>query len=107
MECGFVCDLDLEPPEFICVSLKKARKNHKCCECGEIIPAGNQYQYISGKWDGDFLTFKTCATCAAIRSDYCCCYGDLRTDLWQALGLDYVTGKTIDDTGPACDIVNW
>lgn len=45
-----------------------ARKEYKCCECGGIIPKGQKYERIKGKWEGDFETYKTCLICAEIRN---------------------------------------
>jgi hypothetical protein len=73
--------------------MPKARKDHKCCECGDIIKKGDIYEYVSGKWEGEFDTYKTCMICSRIRKDYCAPFGWLRDDLWDCLGVDYITGK--------------
>lgn len=44
----------------------KARKRHRCCECGGFIEAGEKYHVFAGIWD-DPATFKTCADCEALR----------------------------------------
>ena len=97
MECGCVCDLEYDPPEFLRSVWRRAKKEHMCCECNETIQVGSQYEYVSGKWEGDFYTFKTCTPCANIRRDYCCSYGGLRDELREILGIDYVTGKILYD----------
>jgi len=59
-----MCECPLMYSEVI----RRARKPHKCCECGTAIAEGEQYQVASGKWDGRFDTFCTCLACVAIRS---------------------------------------
>jgi len=43
MECGFVCDSDGEPATSYDTKDIKARKRHKCCECGGAIEPGQVY----------------------------------------------------------------
>jgi hypothetical protein len=61
----------------------KARKEHRCCECREIIRTGDLYQSDCGKRDGDFSTYKTCAICAEIRTAFCCGESWLYCSLWD------------------------
>jgi len=93
METGCACHLEYEPPEFINFSEPVARKDHWCCECGEAIPKGTKYEYVAGLWYGFLDTFKTCLICARIRQEHCCCFGGVRDELWECLGMDYVTGE--------------
>ena len=91
MEASFCsCDYDGDVPEFFARRVKKARKEHRCCECGATIQVGEQYEYIAGKWDGEISSFKTCLTCSRIRSDYCAPYTGLREILYEMLGCDYL-----------------
>ena len=46
---------------------RRARKPHKCYECGRVIPKGAQYEYASGIWDGNANDFKTCLRCEKAR----------------------------------------
>jgi hypothetical protein len=46
---------------------RKARVEHKCCECSTVIAKGQKYQYLSGVWDGRGDSFKTCLPCAELR----------------------------------------
>lgn len=62
-----MCSCDYELPEFYEQETLRARKPHKCVECGRIIQAGETYEYVRGKWDGDFLQFHTCTHCLAVR----------------------------------------
>lgn len=54
--------------DFQTESTPTARKQHKCCECCGPIHLGQQYQLISGSWDGDMASFKTCMPCLAVRN---------------------------------------
>lgn len=47
-----------------------ARKDHRCCECRGIIRKGEQYQLVSGIWDGAPGRFKTCSDCESLRDEY-------------------------------------
>lgn len=49
---------------------RKARKQHKCCECHNEINIGEVYQYSSGVWDSIPDSHKTCLSCAALWDDY-------------------------------------
>lgn len=49
---------------------RKARKAHRCCECGGTIRAGERYRYASGVWDGYPDSFKTCVLCDAVKTDH-------------------------------------
>lgn len=47
---------------------RKARKEHKCVECREKIPAGTLYWHFVGKWDSngrgsEFLAWDACLEC--------------------------------------------
>lgn len=59
-----------EMPQFHVVNLRRAQKPHNCCECGEIIAVGEQYEDVRGKWDGVFERYITCLKCVDIRSHY-------------------------------------
>ncbi len=45
-----------------------ARKQHKCGECYGIIQLGQKYQLVSGSWEGDMCSFKTCMPCVEART---------------------------------------
>ena len=103
MECFCICsDPHGDMPSVWTEEDRKARKEHKCCECGEIIKVGEKYEYFSGCYDGKWWVYKTCEVCSNIRDDLCCdgyILGELWTAIWEALGTDYVTGESIDDEG--------
>lgn len=68
-------------PEVMTEEIRKARKAHRCCECGGKIAPSDTYEYVKGLWDGDWSEFKTCEKCADLRSSLmevsCPGYGDL------------------------------
>jgi hypothetical protein len=47
----------------------KARKWHKCVECGGFIDPGERYHKHFGIWDHEPTTYKVCNECEAIRSE--------------------------------------
>lgn len=49
---------------------RKARKSHKCCECHQEISIGEKYDYVSGIWEDNPDSYKTCMSCLAVRDDY-------------------------------------
>jgi len=56
----------IDMPEAFTSTTRKAAKEHKCCECGDTINKGDQYQYSSGIWDGEPRSFKQCLNCSMI-----------------------------------------
>jgi len=65
-------DLWGEFPDFYHAEKPKARKQHKCCECGKTIEPGEIYERVASKYDGAVLTLKTCLVCAEIRETLFC-----------------------------------
>lgn len=51
-------------PEAFKQVTRKARKQHKCCECLYFIKPGDNYIYSSGVWDSTPDSFKQCIECA-------------------------------------------
>ena len=54
--------------DFQTESTPTARKVHSCGECHGHIKSGQKYQLISGSWDGDMGSFKTCMPCVEART---------------------------------------
>ena len=99
ISCDCSVNVD-EVAEFCNESYPKARKKHVCCECGEDIKKGQNYQLFTGKWEGEFGAFKTCMACAAIRKRYCpngAVFEELRNHLIDCLGFDYIKVPEGDD----------
>jgi hypothetical protein len=64
---SFDCYCDYEQPTFSSVTKPRARKLHRCEECGGKIKPGERYERSSGMWDGSISTFCTCERCHDIR----------------------------------------
>ena len=47
----------------------RARKWHRCAECGGFIDPGETYVKHWGIWDHEHSTYKVCSECEAIRSE--------------------------------------
>ncbi len=89
---------DYEPPIFYLSNIVKARKQHKCCECGSRIELTQQYEKVTGKWEHLISTYKTCLPCLNIRNamlklDDDACFG--HTSLYEDTqnSLDYLEPK--------------
>jgi len=52
-------------PTLYTVTRPVARKQHRCCECRQLIEPKEQYVRTDGLWDGRFDAFKTCMFCYA------------------------------------------
>lgn len=62
------CYCDYDQPEFFRSSQHKARKDHRCYECGRKIPPGEVYERSVGKWDGQISSHAVCLGCVTLRS---------------------------------------
>ncbi len=65
----------------------KARKPHKCCECGSDIDPGEKYQKITGLHEGSWVEFKTCYVCINVRAE-------AEADLGYQIGLTCLYEET-------------
>lgn len=91
MNCECYCE-DFDRPSVVSTTIRKARKPHKCCECDKEIHKGQRYQFISGLWDGEWDSYKTCLPCASIRNQYCphgAIFGNLVVVVFECLEFDY------------------
>ena len=89
-DCGVCLSHDVVGhSEFYNSETRKARKQHKCCECGRSISPGDEYIVSSGKYEGEFFSVKTCATCDEILRAFSCGGGCLHECLWDDMH-DYV-----------------
>lgn len=91
ISCDCSCT-DYDRPRVCEVTWRRAREPHTCCECGDEIPVGARYEYVSGCWDGSWDSFKTCQICVAIREHYCphgWLYGELAQQISECLDFDY------------------
>jgi hypothetical protein len=95
------CDCSCDEGESVrCHSdvIRKARKEHECCECGESIRPGQKYEDATGiDGEGESYQFRTCLTCKAIREHYCphgWMWTCLAETIQECLGFDYRTLPT-------------
>lgn len=86
---------DYEEADFYSASLRRARKEYRCCECDDTILPGDLHEYVCGRWDGLFATYRTCARCVNIRADYFpdgWLFGSMAESWQEAHGFDYRDG---------------
>lgn len=83
MSCNVCIGIsDYDSPEVYNASTPKARKPHRCCECGGEIPKGDQYERV--KWhDGKWGRQNTCLLCVEIRKVFSCGEGFVHEMLWE------------------------
>jgi hypothetical protein len=92
ISCDCSIDYDYEPAKIYREEYPKAKKEYKCCECGENIKPGQKYQKVTGLWDDIWSTYKTCMPCVNIRDRYCphgFYFGFLREQISECLGFNY------------------
>lgn len=77
---GRGCD---DYPELSETKTKKARKPHVCCECKGRIAQGQQFEHCVMKYEGRWLSYKTCMLCVEIRNVFTCGEGWLFESLWD------------------------
>ncbi len=89
---SYECYCDFDGPEFCSVSIVKAKKSHRCIECGTEIKPADKYEKTVGKWDGDFDTYKTCCHCLAVKQYvlahvpcFCWVYGDMLSEARECI----------------------
>jgi len=90
------CFCDYDAPAFYDAKLRKARKHYRCDECHRAILAGEQYERVSGKWDGSLSTFITCISCLDLRTwltnslpCFCWAHGNMISDAKDAIDDAY------------------
>ena len=54
---------DGDRPDFDSERWHRARKTHRCDECGRTIEVGERYRYCVLKYDGDISAHHTCRHC--------------------------------------------
>lgn len=60
-----MCVDDYEPSDVWSATVRKARREHRCDECGRTIVPGERYEHVSSLYDGSWSTLKTCPHCLA------------------------------------------
>lgn len=113
--CSDVClDHDYDGNNaFYAEKYVKARKAHKCCECGKPIAIGETYQRATGMSDGAIFTERTCEDCTDIRKSFVCggwmfgsLWGSIREGMfpvWRRVGpWDCLAKLTRETARDAC-----
>jgi len=91
------CDCSIEVdvlPDVYHEEMRKARKEHTCCECDRTIEPGESYHHVTGKWEDEWSTFKTCLGCSRIRDHFCrfgAEFGNLPAQIEECVGFNYVS----------------
>ena len=96
-DCGVCCYNDYDPCEVYKERIPKSRKDHKCCECGERIPKGSEYELRDMLFYGKWHHYKTCLICAEIGQAFCC-HGRVATLLWELMSevMDQLKSSCFD-----------
>lgn len=68
---------------------RKARKAHRCDECGDAVKAGDRYLFSSGIADHEPWSFKSCLLCAEIRKHFACGRGQSLGTMWDELSDNF------------------
>ena len=117
MSCFCVYTDDGDRAEFYTEKKVKARKSHKCSECKKEIRRGEIYERVTGKWDGEIDTYKTCKTCLNILNEFFCegrIFGNMKWDLYEnlqeTLRYDGFPGECLAELEPearkyVCEII--
>ena len=80
-DCGCIY-LDVDSDAVEVVTMRMARKAHRCLECRRDIQPGQRYEVRAQFAEGSASTFKTCSVCAEIRNAFFCS-GWYYGDVWQ------------------------
>ena len=91
------CYCDYDAPAFYTAKCVKARKLHKCAECGRNIEPGETYERAFGKMDDGYTyTPATCCYCLDIRQFvknsvpcFCWAHGSMEDDAVEAVQAAY------------------
>ena len=69
-----VCDISFEHDhdgaDFYHEEARKARTNHRCSECRDMILPGSRYVKVAGKSDGSVWSLAICAACRDIIREF-------------------------------------
>jgi|SRR5579863_434117 len=62
----------------------RARKPHRCCECGRLIAKGELHQLCNMLCEGEWSAERTCLVCAEIRKAFYC-HGEMIGEFWSQM----------------------
>ena len=80
----------VEPDEVSTIlssGVRKARREHRCCECGCRIQPGESYQVENTVFEGNLSVHKTCSICFRIRRSLFDCgwyWGQMWSEIHEA-----------------------
>lgn len=88
-----MCYCDFDMPTVYAKSVRKARKQYRCNECGAAIQVGHAYQYVFGVWDGNADFHRTCIVCvdladwaeSAAGHQICWSHGNMLDEIQECL----------------------
>lgn len=90
------CFCDGDPASVYRSSTPRAKKSHRCEECGTTILIGERYEYVFGIWDNSPASFRTCESCYDLRmwvknNVPCLCWmhGDADTGMNESINDAY------------------
>lgn len=63
----YYCADDYDPLQFYFAKVVRAKKKHRCEECGASIYSGEQYERVTIKYEGEMYTITTCERCYDLR----------------------------------------
>lgn len=61
-----MCDVDADLCPVWRETPRKARKQHTCTGCGELISPGHRYIATASMYDGNWSDWKHCVRCSAL-----------------------------------------
>ncbi len=70
-------------------TIRAARKQHKCIECGDVISPRQKYEYVSTLTEGDWYVYKTCLPCVAVRDHFDCGNGSIIGEIWTGISANF------------------
>jgi len=83
----------------------RARHEHRCYECKRPILPGHVYERVSGRWDGEWNTYRFCADCEAIANGLSCDgsreFGNLWDEITEHVFPHMTTGCLLKIEGAA------
>lgn len=85
------CACDYEYPTFHRIEIRKARKEHRCSECGSAIHPMENYEEYTCLSDGRWWRDRVCPDCLEIRGTlqempcFCWSYGGLSEDVYYQM----------------------
>lgn len=101
-----LCVLNYEGDEadMYVTKMPTARRGHICCECGQKIQRGEQYENVTMALDGDVSRYKTCLICVEIRTKFSCDGSWMFGTIWEELreyGFPEMTTGCLDGLSAA------